>query len=70
MNTVLGPVEALRVNAELFGPERLIDDEKGEFFLWVTDDARHIPLGGHVKTDYGTFDIKLKRAITSASAVK
>jgi Protein of unknown function (DUF3108) len=70
LNTVLGRVDALRVNAELFGPERLIDNEKGEFFIWVTEDARHIPVGGHVKTDYGTFDIKLKRVITSPPAVK
>jgi len=70
MKTVLGRVDALRVSAELFGPERLIDDEKGEFFIWVTDDARHIPVSGEVKTDYGTFDIKLKRVITSPPAVK
>lgn len=70
MNTVLGRVNALRVNAELFGPERLIDNEKGEFSIWITDDARRIPVGGSVKTDYGTFDIKLKRVITSTAAVK
>ena len=29
----------------------------------ITDDARHIPVAGRVKTDYGTFDIKLKRII-------
>lgn len=70
MKTVLGRVDALRVNAELFGPERLIDDEKGEFSIWVTADARHIPVGGRIKTGYGTFDIKLKRVITSPPAVK
>ena len=70
MKTVLGRVDALRVSAELFGPQRLIDDEKGEFVIWVTNDARHIPVSGQVKTDYGTFDIKLKRVITTASAVK
>jgi hypothetical protein len=70
MKSVLGRVDALRVSAELFGPERLIDDEKGEFSIWVTDDARHTPIGGHVKTDYGTFDIKLKRVITKPPAVK
>ena len=70
MKTVLGRVEALRVSAELFGPQRLIDDEKGEFFIWVTNDARHIPVRGEVKTDYGTFDIKLKRVITGPPAVK
>ena len=70
MKTVLGRVDAFRVNAELFGPERLIDDEKGEFSIWFTADARHIPVGGRVKTDYGTFDIKLKRVITGSPAVK
>lgn len=64
MKTILGRVNVLRVDPELFGPGGLIDDEKGDFSLWVTDDARHIPVGGRVKTDYGTFDIKLKRMIT------
>ncbi|HEV2834870.1 MAG TPA: DUF3108 domain-containing protein [Pyrinomonadaceae bacterium] len=70
MKTVLGRVDVLRVSAELFGPERLIDRETGEFSIWVTDDKRHIPVGGRVKTDYGTFDIKLKRVVTSPPAVK
>jgi hypothetical protein len=65
MKTILGRVDVLRVNPELFGAERLIDDEKGEFSIWITDDAHHIPVGGRVKTDYGTFDIKLKRIITN-----
>jgi hypothetical protein len=66
MKTILGRVDVLRVDPELFGPERLIDDEKGEFSLWITADARHIPVGGRVKTDYGTFDIKLKRIVQAA----
>ena len=70
LKTVLGRVDAFRVNAELFGPERLIDDEKGEFSIWFTADSRHIPVGGRVKTDYGTFDIKLKRVIRGTPAVK
>lgn len=70
MKTVLGRVDAFRVTAELFGPERLINDEKGEFSIWFTADARHVPVGGRVKTDYGIFDIKLKRVITGRPAVK
>lgn len=69
MKTVLGRVDVLRVNPELFGPERLIDAEQGEFSIWVTADARHIPVSGRVKTDYGTFDIKLKRVISNPSAL-
>ena len=63
MKTILGRINVLRVNAELFGPGRLIDDENGEFAIYITDDARHIPVGGHVKTDYGTFDVRLKRIV-------
>ena len=65
MKTILGRVNVLLVNPELFGPDRLIDQEKGEFAIWITDDERHIPVAGKVKTDYGTFDIKLKRIVTS-----
>jgi hypothetical protein len=65
MKTILGRVDVFRVNPELFGPERLIDDENGEFSIWITDDAHHIPVGGRVKTVYGTFDIKLKRIVTT-----
>ena len=61
MKTVLGKVNTLRLEPELFGPDRIIDEEKGEFSLWVTDDERHIPVSARIKTDYGTFDIKLKR---------
>ena len=65
MKTVLGRVDVLRVNPELFGPDRLIDSEKGEFSIWITDDERHIPVAGKVKVDIGTFDIKLKRVSTN-----
>ena len=65
MRTVLGRVDVLRVNPELFGPGRLIDNNEGEMSLFVTADERHVPVGGRVKTEYGTFDIKLKRVITN-----
>ena len=64
MNTILGRVDVLRVTPELFGTDRLIN-EQGEFSIWITDDTRHIPVAGKIKTDYGTFDIKLKRIVTS-----
>ena len=63
MKTIFGRIDVLRVNAELFGPDRLIDKEKGEFSIFVTDDARHVPVGGRIKTDYGTFDVKLKSIV-------
>jgi hypothetical protein len=60
MKTVLGRVEALRVDPDLYGPNGLIGG-KGEFSIWFTNDARRIPVSAHVKTDYGTFDITLRK---------
>ncbi len=65
MKTILGRVDVLRVNPELFGPGRLMDENEGEFSIWVTADERHVPVAGRAKTEYGTFDIKLKRVITN-----
>lgn len=62
MKTVLGRVEALRVDAELYGPNGMIDG-KGQFSIWFTNDRRRIPVGARVKTEYGTFDITLRRVI-------
>jgi hypothetical protein len=63
MKTIFGRVNVLRVNAELFGAGRLIEKEKGEFSIFITDNAQHVPVGGRVKTDYGTFDITLKQIV-------
>lgn len=67
MKTILGKVEVVRVDPELFGPDRLIDSEKGHFSLWLTADQRRIPVVAKVKTDYGTFDIKLKKITYGAN---
>ena len=65
MKTILGKVDVIRVEPELFGPDRLIDAEKGQFSMWLTNDSRRIPVNAKIKTDYGTFDVKLKRIVTS-----
>ena len=61
IKTILGRVDAVRVEPDLFGPDRIVDEEKGEFSLWLTDDQRRVPVIAKLKTDYGTFDIKLKK---------
>jgi hypothetical protein len=66
MKTIFGKVNVLRIDPELFGPDHLIANEKGEFSIWLTDDSRHIPVGGRIKTDYGTFDIRLKKIVTNS----
>ena len=63
MKTAVGRVNTLRLEPDLFGPEGMLDDEKGQFTIWITDDEKRIPVGARVKTEYGTFDIKLKRVV-------
>ena len=60
LKTVLGRVDAILVEADLFGPRRMLDGN-GKFFMWFTDDARRVPVSVKVKSEFGTFDIKLKK---------
>lgn len=66
LKTVLGRVEALRVDPQLYGPNGMLGG-KGQFSIWLTNDSRRIPVSARVKTDYGTFDITLRK-VTKASA--
>jgi len=60
MKTVVGRVQTVRVDLEIFGAQRLVD-RKGEMSLWITDDARRLPVRARVNTDIGTLDITLKK---------
>jgi hypothetical protein len=60
MKSVVGRVQTIRVDIEIFGAERLIDRD-GEMTLWITDDARRLPVRARVNTDIGTLDITLKK---------
>jgi len=62
--TVLGRVDVLRLDVELFGPNGMVETP-GRFNIWMTADQRHIPVSAKIKNDYGTFDIKLKKIIQS-----
>ncbi len=64
LKTVLGRVDALLIEADLFGPRGMLDGE-GKFFIWFTDDARRIPVAVKIKSEYGTFDVKLKKMSTN-----
>jgi hypothetical protein len=68
MKTVLGEVSTLRVDPELFGEGRLVRGT-GKISVWLTDDARHIPVQARISTDRGTLNIKLK-SIRNGSLVK
>ena len=59
--TVLGNVWCFRLEPDVFGPGRLID-QKGSMVIWMTDDAKHIPVHSEIKAEIGKIDIKLKSA--------
>jgi len=67
MKTVLGNVETLKVEPEVFGEGRLLRG-KGKLAIWFTADARHVPVRAKINNELGSLDIKLKR-MTSGSAL-
>lgn len=66
MKTVLGKVNVVRLDVELFGPHRMLQSD-GQFSIWFTEDARRLPVSARVKNEYGTFDIKLKKVLRNPS---
>ena len=60
LKSVLGKVEVVRVDIELFGPGRPIEEGKGKMSIWVTSDERHVPVKARLSHDIGSLDITLK----------
>lgn len=60
MKSIVGKVPVLRINLEIFGQGRLIQDQ-GEMTLWVTNDARHLPVRARISSDLGTLNLTLKK---------
>ena len=65
--SILGKVWCFRVEPEVFGANRLIED-KGTMILWITDDARRLPVRAQINANVGRVEVKLKR-ISDKSAV-
>jgi hypothetical protein len=59
--TIFGKQWCFRVEPEVFGRNRLIERE-GSMTIWITDDARRLPVRSVVNTPYGKVDIRLKSA--------
>lgn len=62
LKTVLGRVETFQVDPLVFGENRLIRGQ-GQFSIWLVNDSKRIPAKARIKTEYGTFDITLKKVI-------
>ncbi len=68
-NTELGKVWCFKIEPEVFGRGRLIE-QKGKMVIWLTDDTRRIPVKALVDSQYGKIEIKLKnyrKTVTGAS---
>lgn len=69
VKTVLGKVDTFRVDVDLFGAQRLIQTD-GQFSIWLTTNDQRVPVRARIKNEYGTFDIKLKKALYQPSIAK
>ena len=59
MKTVLGRVECVRVDPDLYGDGMI--RERSQMSIWLTNDAKRVPVSARIKTEYGTFDITLRK---------
>jgi hypothetical protein len=69
MKTVLGNVETLKVEPEVFGDGRLLRG-KGKLAIWFTADARRVPVRAKINNELGALDIKLKRMTTGSALAR
>src|SRR5215207_8040802 len=60
MKSIVGKVSVVRIDVELFGPGRPVEEGKGKMSIWVTDDERHVPVKARLSHDMGQLDITLK----------
>lgn len=58
LHTKLGPFNTLKVQPQIFGQDKLIRKE-GELYIWLTDDARRLPVRAWVRGSFGAATIEL-----------
>jgi hypothetical protein len=61
--TEIGRVMCFRVEPQVFGPGRLVESD-GKMVIWITDDARRIPVRSQVNASVGKIEIKIKSVST------
>jgi len=58
--SILGKVWCFRIEPEVFGENRLIE-QKGSMILWLTDDSRRLPVRSQINASIGRIEVKLKK---------
>ena len=59
-NTILGKVFCFRVEPEVFGQGRMIEN-KGSMIIWITDDNRRLPVRSQLNTNLGRIEVRLRK---------
>lgn len=67
--TAIGRVWCYRVEPDIFGHGRMIED-KGTMAIWITDDARRIPVRSRIDIDFGKVEIRLKSVSNSTTTAQ
>jgi hypothetical protein len=58
--SILGKIWCYRVEPEVFGANRIVDEKDGKMILWITDDARRLPIRTQFSASLGRVEVKLK----------
>jgi len=59
LKTALGRINCFRVEPQVYGPGRLIE-QNGKMMIWFADDAKHTPVRAVIDSQYGKIEVKLK----------
>jgi Protein of unknown function (DUF3108) len=59
-NSVSGKVWCFRVEPQVFGEGRFIE-QKGSMIIWISDDAKRLPIRSIINASVGKLDVKLKK---------
>lgn len=65
IKTDIGRVSCFVVEPQIFGGEGSLIEREGSMVIWITDDARRIPVRSQVKASIGKLDIRI-RSVKSA----
>lgn len=58
--SILGKTWCFRVEPEIFGANRIVEERDGKMILWITDDARRVPVRTQISASIGRVEVKLK----------
>ncbi len=61
IKTAIGRIWCFKVEPQVFGPGRMIERE-GDMTIWITNDARRVPVRSVINTSFGRIDIRIKSA--------